>query len=58
MGKAVDQEAMRLEHSKQPLLISACLSETPNMAVVRTLVEDTKVNVNARVLGSMYRKDG
>lgn len=32
----------------QPLLISACSREMPNMDVIRTLVEDKKVDINAR----------
>lgn len=52
-----DQKAERCESYVQPLLISACSREMPNMDVIRTLVEDKKVNVNARMPGSRYPGD-
>ena len=40
-----------------PLLVAACQREDPNMDVVRILVEEKKVDVNARMAGSHYPKD-
>ncbi|KAL9084258.1 MAG: hypothetical protein Q9165_008169 [Trypethelium subeluteriae] len=37
-----------------PLLISACRRETRNMDVLRLLLEEKKVNVNARMAGQTY----
>ena len=57
-GKDLDRTTIKHGWLKQPLLISACTRETPNMAVVRVLVEDKEVDVNARMLGSTYPDAG
>ncbi|KAF2231818.1 ankyrin [Viridothelium virens] len=38
-----------------PLIISACRREAPNMDVLRLLVEEKKVDVDARMVGRTYK---